>query len=273
VELLVVCSIIAILASMLLPALSKGKQKAQGLQCLSNHRQLTLAWKMYADDNRDQLPYASRIWEHPELDPYAWIATDLDFDPKNRANWDPDVSIKTSPLWAYCGNSAGIWKCPADTSAIIVDGERKSRVRSMSMNVWVGGFDGYDGGLSGGDRTTYGGNLWKIHLKMSDFTTPGPSGIFLFLDMREDSIDWGNFATDMRGWPDQPGSIGFYDLPASYHNRAGGLSFADGHAEIRRWVDERTTPPLQRDGFVPDIFASPNNRDIFWLQEHATRMR
>jgi prepilin-type processing-associated H-X9-DG protein len=91
--------------------------------------------------------------------------------------------------------------------------------------------------------------------------------------MREDSIDWGNFATDMRGWPDQPGSFGFYDLPASYHNRAGGLSFADGHAEIRRWVDERTTPPLQRDGFVPDIFASPNNRDIFWLQEHATRMR
>lgn len=273
IELLVVLAIIAILAALLLPALAKGKQKAQGLQCLSNHRQLTLAWKMYTDDNRDLLLYASRSWDHPESDPYAWVLGDLDFNPGNPSNWDPNVNIKKSPLWPYCGNSVGIWKCPADKSSVRVNGEDKPRVRSMSMNVWVGGFAGYDGALSGGDRWTYGGNPWRVYLKMSEFVNPGPSGIWLLMDMREDSIDWGNFATDMRGWPDKPESVGFYDLPASYHNRSGGLSFADGHAVIRRWLDPRTTPPIVPNGLVPDQFASPNNPDVLWLQERATRKK
>jgi hypothetical protein len=141
------------------------------------------------------------------------------------------------------------------------------------MNLWVGGFLGHDGGLSGGNRNVYGGALWKVYLKMSDFTTPGPSGIFLLMDLREDSIDWGNFATDMRGFPDQPELTKFYDLPASYHHKAGGLSFVDGHAEIKRWRDERTMPSLVRDGWIDDQFTSPNNVDIIWLQERATRKR
>ncbi len=77
----------------------------------------------------------------------------------------------------------------------------------------------------------------------------------------------------MTGWPDAPQSIGFYDLPASYHHRAGGLSFADGHAEIRRWRDERTMPPLVRSGGTTDGFRSPNNPDVLWLQERSTRKR
>jgi prepilin-type processing-associated H-X9-DG protein len=125
--------------------------------------------------------------------------------------------------------------------------------------------------LSGGDGFTEGGNLWRIYLKFSELTDPGPGDTFVFLDMREDSIDVGNFATDMRGWPDQPARRGFYDLPASYHNRAGGLSFADGHAEIKRWLDDRTMPPLVKDGYVRDVVASPNNPDVAWLQYHATR--
>jgi prepilin-type N-terminal cleavage/methylation domain-containing protein len=273
IELLVVIAIIAILAALLLPTLAKGKQKAQGLQCMSNHRQLTLAWKMYTDDNNDKLLYASRSWDHPESDPYAWVLGDLDFDDSNPSNWDPDVNIKKSPLWPYCGNSAAIWKCPADQSFIEVNGERKSRVRSMSMNMWVGGFAGYDGELSGGDRWTYGGNPWRVYLRMSDFVNPGPSGIWLFLDMREDSIDWGNFATDMRGYPDDPSQTGFYDLPGSYHNRSGGLSFVDGHAVIKHWTDQRTMPPLVPGGLVPDQYASSNNQDIIWLQERSTRRK
>lgn len=276
VELLVVIAIIAILAGLLLPMLGKSKQKAQGLQCMSNHRQLTLAWKMYTDDNGDKLLYASRNPYFPEHDGDSWILGDLDFDGNNRGNWDPDVNIKTSPLWPYCGKSSDIWKCPADTSYVLVGTERKPRVRSMSMNFWVGGFAGYDGNLSGGNKYpigTFGGDPWKVHLKMSDFTSPGPSGIFLLMDMREDSIDWGNFATDMRGYPDDPGKTGFYDLPASYHNRAGGLSFVDGHAEIKPWKDPRTMPPLVRGGLVPDQYPSPNNRDIIWLQEHSTRRK
>jgi prepilin-type N-terminal cleavage/methylation domain-containing protein/prepilin-type processing-associated H-X9-DG protein len=273
IELLVVIAIIAILAALLLPTLARSKQKARGLQCMSNHRQLTIAWKMYTDDNRDMLLYASRHPLYPQMDQYAWVLGDLDFDPANPSNWDPEVDIKKSPIWPYCGKSTAIWKCPADESALLVGGERKPRVRSMSMNLWVGGFAGYDGGISGGDYWTYGGSLWKVYLKMSDFTSPGPSGIFLLMDLREDSIDWGNFATDMRGWPDDPSQTGFYDLPASYHNKAGGLSFVDGHAEIKRWKDEDTMPPLVRDGNVRDVFRDPFNQDIIWLQERSTRKR
>jgi prepilin-type N-terminal cleavage/methylation domain-containing protein len=273
IELLVVIGIIAILAALLLPAIEKAKFRAQSVYCMSNHRQLALAWKLYTDDNHDQLLYASRNPNFPEMNQYSWVLGDLDFDPANRSNWDAEVDIKKSPLWPYCGNSTAIWRCPSDHSAVVVGGQSRPRVRSMSMNFWVGGFAGYDGGLSGGDNATYGGNPWRLFLKMSDFVNPGPSGTWLLLDMREDSIDWGNFATDMTGWPEDPGQAGFYDLPASYHHRAGGFSFVDGHAEIKRWVDERTMPPLQRNGLIPDRFASPNNRDVFWLQEHATRRK
>jgi hypothetical protein len=133
----------------------------------------------------------------------------------------------------------------------------------MSMNVWVGGFAGDSLGLSD--------NEWRVYLKMSDMTVPGPTRTFLLMDMREDSIDIGNFAPDMRGYPDQPERFGFYDLPGNYHHRAGGLSFADGHAEIKRWLDDRTMPPLVKDGLIPDMYASPNNPDVLYLQERSTR--
>jgi hypothetical protein len=142
----------------------------------------------------------------------------------------------------------------------------------MSMNLWVGGFLGMDGGLSDStDFLAYGGSTWKVYLRTSELVDPGPSRTFLLLDMREDSIDWGNFATDMTGWPNDPEQAQFYDLPGSYHHRAGGLSFADGHAEIKRWLDDRTMPPLVTGGGIPDQFPSPYNRDILWLQERATR--
>jgi len=272
-ELLVVIAIIAILAALLLPALGKSKLKAQGLQCMSNHKQLTLAWKMYADDNGDTLPYASH-WAMPipDRDPYAWIHGQMDFDPGNPSNWDVNQDIAKSPLWPYCGKTAAIWRCPADRSAVTVNGRRLPRVRTMSMNLWVGGFLGMDCGLSGDpDYYAYGGSLWTVYLKMSQMANPGPSRIFLFLDMRQDSIDWGNFATDMTGWPDHPEKVGFYDLPGSYHNRAGGLSFADGHSEIKRWLDDRTLPALEPDALIPDQFRSPYNPDVLWLQDHATR--
>ena len=273
IELLVVIAIIVILAAMLLPTLAKAKQKARGLQCMSNHRQLTFAWKMYTDDNRERLLYASHAASPSPNDQYSWVLGDLDFNPNNASNWDPEKDIKKSPIWPYCGNSTAIWKCPADESAVVVNGVRLPRVRSMSMNFWVGGFNGTDGGISGGDYWTYGGAPGKFYWKMGACQEPGPTGTFLFLDMREDSIDWGNFATDMRGWPGDPGRTGFYDLPGSYHNRAGGFSFVDGHAEIKPWKDARTMPPLVRDGLIPDQYLSPTNRDILWLQERATRVR
>ena len=278
IELLVVIAIISILAGLLLPGLGKAKTKGQGIQCLNNHRQLMLAWRMYNDDNADNLLYASYspYAGDTSKDPFVWVLGDIDFDPANSSNWDVNRDIKKSPLWPYCGKSTAIWKCPADRSTIEpsfgpLRGRTVPRVRSMSMNLWVGGFGGYDGGLSDGVGPTPGGSLWRVYLNANEMIDPGPTRTFVLLDMREDSIDIGNFATDMRGWPNKPSETGFYDLPASYHNRAGGLSFADGHSEIKRWLDDRTMPSLVKGGLIPDILPSPNNRDILWLQERCTR--
>src|SRR3989454_10760764 len=101
IELLVVVAIIAILAAMLLPALSKAKLKAQGIQCMSNHKQLCLAWRMYAEDNRDQLVYASDNPDTPYLDQYAWTLTHLVPGTTDPANYDPSVDIMQRPLWPY----------------------------------------------------------------------------------------------------------------------------------------------------------------------------
>jgi prepilin-type N-terminal cleavage/methylation domain-containing protein/prepilin-type processing-associated H-X9-DG protein len=271
IELLVVIAIIAILAGLLLPALAKAKTKAHGIACLNNHRQLLLAWKMYADDNEERLVFASADAGGRNA-PYSWVQGLMDFDPGNRSNWDVEQDIKKSPLWRYCGNSAGIFKCPADRSTVKpasgpFKGTTVPRVRSMSMSIWVGGWEGTDGGCSGPE--------WRVYARFSDMVDPGASRTFVFLDQREDRINYGNCFTDMTGYPDRPQQTRFHsDYPASYHNRAAGFSFADGHSEVKRWLDGRTTPAIVKGRavvFNQEYTLSPNNNDIIWMQDRSTR--
>jgi prepilin-type N-terminal cleavage/methylation domain-containing protein/prepilin-type processing-associated H-X9-DG protein len=266
IELLVVIAIIAILAAMLLPALTKAKQKAQGIHCLNSHRQLAIAWRMYSDDNRDVLLFASgnvTSWQ-----PGVWMSGGLDFNNNNRSNWDPTVDIHRSPMWPYCGKQEGIFKCPSDQSYVTPPGMgNKPRVRTMVMNLWLGGFYGTMPSAWG---------PYICYKKTSDLAVPGPLKIFVFMDEREDAINWGNFYTVMNGYgpPPNPVSYMLADMPGIYHNRACGFSFADGHSEIKKWLDARTAPPQKRQTLIFDGSTetpSPRNVDVAWLQDHSTR--
>ena len=110
-----------------------------------------------------------------------------------------------------------------------------------------------------------------MYLKTSDFVDPGPSSTWVFIDEREDSINDGFWVTSMPGYPDAA-TTRIIDYPASYHNGAGGISFADGHAEIKKWIDPRTVPALERNGTIPLNVPSPNNKDVLWMQDRTTRL-
>jgi len=277
IELLVVIAIIAILAALLLPALSKAKIKAQGIQCMNNHRQLALAWRMYSEDNGDVLLYATATPGN-RYAPYSWVQGVLDFDPNNRSNWDVEMDIKKSPLWRYSGNALGIWKCPADQSTITpasgpYAGQTVPRVRTMSMSIWVGGWKQNDGSVTDAGCS---GPAWRVYSKFTDLVNPGPARTWVLVDEREDRINYGNCFTDMKGYPEAPAEARFhFDYPGQYHSRACGFSFADGHAEIKKWLDDRTVPPIQKGAAwnVSEYVASPRNRDILWMQERSTRRK
>jgi prepilin-type N-terminal cleavage/methylation domain-containing protein len=266
IELLVVIAIIAILAAMILPALSKSKAKTQGIYCMNNHRQLCLAWRMYSEDNRDKILYASPDSRNtPAIVAATWITGEMDFNNGNDSNWDVTRDIEKSPMWPYCGKNHKIFKCPSDTSHVTPThgqyaNQTVPRVRSMSMNFHLGGF--------GGGKIE---EAFRLYFSQSDLLNPGPTKIWVFLDMRQDSIDIGNFATRMAGYPDQPTKYGFYDLPGFYHNYSCSFSMADGHSEIHRWRDNRTFPALKEQDLVTDQFDSPRNMDVAWLQDHSSR--
>jgi len=277
IELLVVIAIIAILAALLLPALTKGKQKAQGIQCLNNHRQLCYAWRMYAEDSDDRLIYAStanrvaRAMTGIESDPdnYAWSGAHMDDQGANRANWDPDYDLKKRALWKYV-KSIGVYKCPADHSKVNWLGSDRDRLITMSMNLYMGGFaPDKNSGADGNDGGWPWAHDYVIFHKLSQIVQP--SMMFVFLDMREDRVNWSNFMTMTPGYvPNDPGQYQLGDLPGFYHNLASGFSFADGHSEMHRWRDGRTTPPLGP--ICPDCpsFSCQGNQDVAWLQEHST---
>ena len=265
IELLVVIAIIAILAAMLLPALAKAKEHARAIQCMNNTRQLMTAWRLYAEDNNEGLPYAYATVAN--VVQYNWVPGILDLTvPTAQANWDPTTTIEKSIIWQYTGKSPGIWTCPSDTSYGIHPTKGKvPRPRTVSMNLWVGG----NGDAPPKYKGSWGpGGDWLVYRKLSQMQAPGPAQTFVILDERQDSINDGLFIVEMDGYPN-PASTKIVDYPASYHNKGAGFAFADGHSEIHHWKDARTTPPLTSS--LQLNIPSPNNPDVYWMQERSTR--
>ena len=248
IELMVVIAIIAILAAMLLPALSKAKVKAQAISCMNNQKQLTLAWIMYADDNQDRVPpNASGSGSRG-----GWVDGWLDFGGANTDNTNT-LFLLNAKIGPYT-KIIGIYKCPADIYNVSIRGAFLPRVRSVAMNSFIGVLD-----ADYGTRQTPPCYTYK---KMSDIRRPPPSNLWVFVDEHPDSINDG-WLTD--GWP---GGGGWGDLPASYHAAACGLGFADGHAEIHKWRDKATLEPVTRQTRPRQGGSAPN--DTLWFMERTT---
>jgi prepilin-type N-terminal cleavage/methylation domain-containing protein len=251
IELLVVIAIIAILAAMLLPALSKAKQKGQGIACINNTRQLTLGWLMYPDENNNKF-----------MDNNSWLDKNCDMSWGDPRNTSMGLLLTNTALMMQYVKSAGAYKCPAD---IYNDPATGTRVRSYSINGVLGGHTPTVKGPGPGGTTFFGSGGANDTTKLSDLNFPGPSSVFVMLDEHPDSINDAIFAFNP-GCP--AGSETWRDLPASFHNRVGSFSFADGHSEIHKWTDGRTVQPVtykQWATIYPGGYNVQVSADYEWL--------
>ncbi len=248
IELLVVIAIIAILAAMLLPALSRAKVKAQQIACINNNKQVILGWLMYADDQGGKLATT-----------FEWVAGWMDYGQNNTANTNID-NLVNGLIGPYVKNP-GVYKCPADMSTAYEFGTTLPRVRSISMN------QAFCQKNNQGWTTS---PPWNIYSKVGDMIRPAPVNLWVCIDENPDSVNDAAFAMNMSmSWP----NTGWQDGPTILHGGGCGFSFADGHAEVHKWKDPRTlSRPMQTTYKYGFSFGQiqRQNLDIQWVEERTT---
>jgi len=255
-ELLVVIAMIALGATILVPALARTRANSPAFKCLDNLRQLTAAWSMYNGDNNNSL----LTCENGISGRVNWCTGALDFTP-NPSNWDVNAGIARSSLWLYTGSNAAAFKCPADQSAVSVNGVLKPRVRSYSMS------------QAFGTGTWLGSSVWRTYANSAQIVVPAKT--FLFVDEHPGSINDSAFANVCTGAQptDPPSAARIIDFPASAHHGAGNLSFADGHLEMHKWLGSTIKPPPSSSYLTLNVTAGDSWMDIQWLAQNTTVKR
>jgi len=260
VELLVVIAIIGILAALLLPALSSAKLRAQSTSCLNNQRQLTFACILYADEAGDRLPYnlgETEIAQGTAEGQYVnWTTPIMDWEPDHTDNTNT-VLLTEGGIGPYTGRAAKLYHCPADRYVSDLQAQQgwSSRVRSISMNAMLGDAGRFT--LSGGNTNN---PLYRQYFKISQ--VPQPSQIFVFIEEHANTISDGYFINNGTSYT-------WRRLPASYHQGAANLSFADGHAEKHKWLDAGTIQPVLPGQTYFPIFV-PGSPDFQWLRSRTS---
>jgi prepilin-type N-terminal cleavage/methylation domain-containing protein/prepilin-type processing-associated H-X9-DG protein len=277
IELLVVIAIIGILAGLLLPVLSAAKQKAVAIRCLNNYKQLGLAWFEYASDNNDLLAINSdrnvggngSNWVCPFGVVMDWSTKPQNTNTVYLTTNGPTISAL---LGSYVAAETPIFVCPADK--FLSAPQRGlgwiNRIRSCAM----------DGGMGGGSKwfspaTTANSSPWPAFYqakKISDLHSPGPSQAWVLMDEHPDGDD---DATMYVNPADVNGSgTTFTELPGSMHRKGAGIVFADGHAELHRWLGTSDTPPVTYNAYgggqgIAVGGDSGAQQDLIWLAQHT----